>query len=82
VSQTNQTSATFSEENTTSRVIVPALVAHGYPLRPVRAGETAAGHALFAARSEAEARAFMATYPQAAMPCWKRPDFFSAQVRA
>lgn len=53
---------------------IPALV--GRDFQPVRAGHTAFGWSVFLAKSEDEARAFMAAYPQAAMPCWRRPDFF------
>lgn len=53
---------------------IPALV--GRDLMVVRAGETAFGWSVFLAKSEEQARAFMASHPQAAMPCWRRPDFF------
>lgn|GEM_PF-2101300 len=67
--------------NNSQSISIPALVAHGFPLRPVRAGETAAGWAMFSAGSEDDARSFMAANPQAAMPCWKREDFFTVMTR-
>lgn len=63
-------------------VDLPALVAYGWPMRVVPAGASASGWSVFAFASVAAAREFMRANPQAAMPCWRRPDLFAAEEAA
>jgi hypothetical protein len=64
-------------------VKLPALVGYGWsPIEVVRPGARAAGWALFEFASVAAARVFMRANPQAAMPCWRRPDLFAAEEAA
>jgi hypothetical protein len=54
---------------------VPAQVALGSPLRVRGVNDASGGWTLFVFKDADTAMEFVRSNPQAAMPCWKRPDF-------
>ena len=48
----------------------------GQPIRARGTSDASGGWTVISFPTVAAAREFMANYPQAAMPCWKRSDLF------